>query len=112
MEKFSQRITEKTVQPPKYFDKLKQEIYSLLKENNFSSDGEKMSQFDDDETEEITDKLYNFVQKEKLKEEIATLESINTILVAGPFNYRILNEQIDQLKKRLKSYEVSKVIVK
>jgi hypothetical protein len=102
MEKFSQRITEKNVQSPKYSDKIKQEIYSLIKEN-FSSDGEKMSQLNDEDTEEITDKLYNFVQKEKLKEEIATLESINTILVAGPFNYRVLNEQIEQLRKKLKS---------
>lgn len=106
MEKFTDRLNESIQEQPKFVDKLKQEIYLLLKENVkiLEPSGEKMLQIEDDEIygiDELTDKLYNFVQKEKLKEEILTLESIKTIFVAGPFNFTNLNEQIDQLKKKL-----------
>jgi ribosome-associated translation inhibitor RaiA len=109
MEKFTDRQNESVQEPVKFFDKTKQEIYSLIKETvkaNIEPSGEKMSQIEDAEisltgVDELTDKLYNFVQKEKMKEEIVTLESIKTILVAGPFNFTKLNEQIEQLKKRL-----------
>lgn len=87
-----------SIEQPKFFDKTKQEIYSLLKEN--MKDSDKMSQIDDEtDFDELTDKLYNFVQKEKTKQEIVTLESMKTVLVAGPFNFQILNEQIDKLRK-------------
>jgi len=109
MKTFTDKLNE-SVQPlPKFVDKTKQEIYSLIEDNvkvNIESNGEKMAQVDNVDIsligiDELTDKLYNFVQKEKIKEEIVTLESIKTILVSGPFNYTKLNEQIEQLKKQL-----------
>ena len=105
MKTFTDKLNESIQEQPKFVDKTKQEIYSLIKENVkiLEPSGEKMAQIDDEDfnIDELTDKLYNFVQKEKLKEEISTLESIKTIFVAGPFNFRKLNEQIDELKKKL-----------
>lgn len=111
MDKFTDKINESVkVEQIKFNDRLKQEIYTLLKENvtaNIEPNSDKMAQIDNVDIsltgiDELTDKLYNLVQREKVKEEIVTLESIKTILVAGPFNYSILNEQIEKLKKQIK----------
>ena len=88
MNKFTNQINESHKPLPKFLDKTKQEIYSLINENV--------------KTDELTDKLYGYIQNEKLKGEINILESVKTILVAGPFNYNVLNERIDELKKQLK----------
>lgn len=111
MDKFTDKLNESAkVEQIKFGDRVKQEIYTLVKENvkaNLEPSGDKMAQIDNVDIsltgiDELTDKLYNLVQREKVKEEIATLESIKTILVAGPFNYSVLNEQIEKLKKQLK----------
>lgn len=98
MEKFSS-LNEQTQLQPKYVDKTKQEIYSLIKDSmTVVEPDNKMNQIDID-IDELTNKLYNLVQKEKVKEEISTLESIKTIMITGPFNFQHLNEQIEKLKK-------------
>lgn len=111
MDKFTDKLNESVkVEQIKFNDRLKQEIYTLLKENvttNIEPNSDKMAQIDNVDIsltgiDELTDKLYNLVQREKIKEEIVTLESIKTILVAGPFNYSILNEQIEKLKNQIK----------
>ena len=110
MRKFTDKLNESVQVQPKFVDKTKQEIYSLIKDNvkaNIEPKDGKIAQIDNVDIsltgiDELTDKLYNFIQKEKIKEEIVTLESIKTILVSGPFNYTKLNEQIEQLKKQLK----------
>lgn len=113
MEKFTdKKLNESAKELPKFFDKTKQEIYSLIKEsvkaNIQPNDAEKMAQIDNVDItltgiDELTDKLYNLVQKEKIKEEIMTLESMKVLLSNGnPFNFQTLNEQIEDLKKRIK----------
>jgi len=89
MNKFTNQINESNKPLPKFLDKTKQEIYSLINENV-------------KRTDELTDELYSYIQNEKLKGEINILESVKTILVAGPFNYIVLNDRIDELKKQIK----------
>jgi len=104
MKKFTDSVKESIQTQPKFIDKTKQNLYSILKETVKINDlDDKILQVDDDsELDELTDKLYNFLQNEKLEEKISTLESIKTILVSGPFNFKNLNEQIEQLKKNRK----------
>lgn len=111
MNKFTDQINESYKPLPKFLDKTKEEIYSLIKENvtaDISVPDGKTAEITGNVNislngvDELTDKLYNYIQKEKIKGEINTLESIKTILVAGPFNYTVLNERIDELKKQIK----------
>ena len=113
MNKFTSQINESNKPLPKFLDKTKQEIYSLIKESvtaDISVPDGKSAQITGDANitlngvDELTDKLYNYIQKEKIKGEINTLESIKTILVVGPFNYTVLNERLDELKKQFHDY--------
>lgn len=102
MNKFTSQINESYKPLPKFSDKTKQDLYSLIKENVKIENSDDPSVNSITGVDELTDKLFNYVQKEKIKGEINTLESIKTLLVAGPFNYTVLNERIDDLKSQLK----------
>jgi len=106
MDTFTNKLNESNKPLPKFNDKTKQELYSLIEENVKIN----VEEADDESTDknmslsgvdELTDKLYNYIQKEKIKGEINVLESIKSILVAGPFNLMKLDEQIQILKERL-----------
>ena len=110
MNKFTNQINESAKPLPKFADKTKQDIYSLIKENvkaNIDTPEDKTTQVTGDVNitiggvDELTDKLYNYIQREKTKGEINVLESIKSILVSGPFNLIKLNDRIDELKKQI-----------
>jgi len=109
MNTFTNQINESAKPLPKFNDRTKQDIYALIKENvkaSIDTPEDKTSQDGDVNVsiggvDELTDKLYNYIQREKTKGEINVLESIKSLLVSGPFNLIKLNNKIDELKKQL-----------
>jgi len=110
MDKFTNRVNESNKPLPKFADKTKQELYSLIEENvkaSFDVPEDKTVNISGDVNisltgvDELTDKLYNYIQKEKIKGEINVMESMKSILVSGPFNLIKLNNRIEELKKLL-----------
>lgn len=107
MEKFTKKIN--TFEPiKKYSEKTKNEIYSLIKENvtvridgnNSYIDGN--GDISLNGIEDLTDVLYNYVQQEKAKQEVLTLEKVKLNLALGKvFNIKEVNEHIEAIKKDL-----------
>lgn len=104
MDKFTQKIGKFEVR--KYTDRVKNDIYTLIKENiDVKIDGNKG--FIDgnvdislDGIEELTDVLYNYVQQEKSKQEILTLEQIKLNASIRTINIKNINEYIDNVKNQ------------
>lgn len=88
MKTFSDRINESVQpEPVKFGDKTKENIYLIIK-------GES-------DPDKLTEKIHNFVLREKSKTKLELLESEKTILSIGTFDFSLLNEQIEKLKKEL-----------
>ena len=92
----------------KYTDKTKNEIYTLIKENmTIRVDGNK-GYIDGDADisleglDELTEVLYNYVQQEKAKQEVLTLEKIKLEAAVGNFNIKKINEHIDMINEKYK----------
>lgn len=107
MDKFTEKIGK--FDEHKYADKTKNDIYTYIKENiTIKIDGNK-GYIDDnsdislDGLEELTDVLYNYVQQEKAKQEVLTLEQIKINAAIGSFNVKKINEYIDNLNEKLNS---------
>ncbi len=107
MDKFTNKIGK--FDERKYTDKTKNDIYTFIKENlTVKIDGDKgfMDNNVDisiDGLEDLTDVLYNYVQQEKAKQEIVTLEQIKNTAALGTFNVKGINEHIQFLNEKLNS---------
>ena len=106
MDKFTQKTSK--IEIRKYDDKTKNDIYNIIKENisvNIKNNGYvNNSSVSLDGLEELTDIFYNYIQKEKVKQEILTLEKMKLNTAIGrPFNVKNINEHIENLKEQLKS---------
>jgi len=107
MDKFTEKIGK--FDEHKYADKTKNEIYTYIKENiTIKIDGNKgyidgNSDISLDGLDELTDVLYNYVQQEKAKQEVLTLEQIKINAAIGSFNVKKINEHIDILNEKLNS---------
>jgi len=106
MDKFTNKLGK--FETRKYTDKMKNDIYTLIKENiTVSIDGNNgyISNNVDvslDGIDELTDVLYNYVQQEKAKQEVNTLEQIKLTAAIGTFNMKTINDYIDNLNEKKK----------
>lgn len=106
MDKFTQKIGKFDVR--KYTDRTKNDIYTFIKENiDVRIDGNKgfidgNTDISLDGIEELTDVLYNYVQQEKARQEILTLEQIKLNAAIGSFNVKNINEHIENLNEKYK----------
>lgn len=93
----------------KYTDKTKNEIYSFIKENITVKIDGNTGYIDGnvdislDGLDQLTEVLYNYVQQEKAKQEVITLETVKVTSLTGTLNIKTLNERIDNLNENLKS---------
>lgn len=107
MDKFTNKVGKFDVR--KYTDKTKNDIYTFIKENiTIKIDGNKgyidgNTDISLDGLDELTDVLYNYVQQEKAKQEIVTLEQIKNTASLGTFNVKGINEHIQYLNEKLNS---------
>lgn len=107
MDKFTNKVGKFDVR--KYTDKTKNDIYTIIKENlSVKIDGDKgfmdtNADISIDGLEDLTDVLYNYVQQEKAKQEIVTLEQIKNTAALGVFNVKGINEHIQFLNEKLNS---------
>lgn len=105
MDKFTDKIGK--IDERKFTDKTKNEIYSLIKENvTVKIDGNKgyidgNVDISIEGLEELTDVLYNYVQQEKAKQEVLTLEQIKINAAIGSFNIKTINEHIENINEKL-----------
>lgn len=93
MEKFTSKIGE--IEEKKFTDKTKNKIYSMIKENLSVAES-------DDDTyikgiEDLTNTIYEYIQREKIKQEIATLEKVKITAATGTLNFKQINESIQNL---------------
>ena len=106
MDKFTEKIGK--FDERKYTDKTKNDIYTLIKENvTVKIDGNKgyidgNVDISLEGLDELTDVLYNYVQQEKAKQEVLTLEGVKLNAAIGTFNVKKINEHIDNLNEKLK----------
>jgi len=106
MEKFTNKIG--YIDERKFTDKTKNIIYSFIKENvtikidgnNGYIDGN--TDISLDGLENLTEVLYNYVQQERARQEILTLEQIKINAAIGTFNVKDINEHIENLNEKLK----------
>ena len=107
MEKFTNKIG--SFDDHKYTDKTKNEIYSLIKENVAVKIDGNTGYIDGDMDisldgiEDLTEVLYNYVQQERAKQEILTLEKIKVNVAVGSFNMKEINSHIDKINEKLNS---------
>jgi len=107
MEKFTSKIG--SFDDRKYTDKTKNKLYSLIKENiSVKIDGNRGYIDGDidislDGIEDLTEVLYNYVQQERAKQEILTLEKVKVNYAVGSFNVKEINEHIDNLNEKMNS---------
>ena len=107
MDKFTNKVGKFDVR--KYTDKTKNDIYTFIKENiTIKIDGNKgyidgNTDISLDGLDDLTDVLYNYVQQEKAKQEIVTLEQIKNTASLGFFNVKGINEHIQNLTEKLNS---------
>jgi len=105
MDKFTEKIGK--FDERKYTDKTKNDIYTLIKENiTVKIDGNKgyidgNADISLEGLDELTDVLYNYVQQEKAKQEILTLEQIKINAAIGSFNIKGINEHIENINQNL-----------
>jgi hypothetical protein len=106
MDKFTQKIGK--FDERKYTDKTKNDIYTFIKENiTIKIDGDRgyideTADISLDGLEELTDVLYNYVQQEKAKQEVITLEGIKLNAAIGTINIKTINEHIENLNEKYK----------
>jgi len=106
MKKFTKKIG--SINERKFIDKTKNTIYSFIKENiTIKIDGNKgyidgNVDISLDGIEDLTEVLYNYVQQEKAKQEVLTLEKIKINASIGSFNIKEINEHIENLNEKLK----------
>lgn len=107
MEKFTNKVG--SLDERKFTDKTKNAIYSFIKENiTIKIDGNKgyidgdTADISLDGFENLTEVLYNYVQQERAKQEILTLESVKVNASIGTFNVKEINDHIELLNEKLK----------
>lgn len=93
MKKFTSKIGE--IEENKFTDRTKNKIYSMIKENLSIAES-------DDDTyirgiEDLTNTIYEYIQKEKIKQEILTLEKVKITAATGTLNFKQINESIQNL---------------
>lgn len=99
MDKFSSKIDK--IEERKFVDKTKNEIYEIIKENisvNISRNNATIRGMED-----LTNNIFDYIQKERAKQEILTLERMKLNVSVGIFNIQEINEHIDNLKNMIKS---------
>lgn len=107
MDKFTKKVGKFDVR--KYTDKTKNDLYTFIKENiTIRIDGNKgyidrNIDISLDGLDDLTEALYNYVQQEKAKQEILTLEQIKNTASLGFFNVKVINEHIQNLNEKLNS---------
>lgn len=107
MDKFTQKIGKK-IDVRKYNDKTKNDIYSIIKENiSILIDGNSSYDHNSDISleglDELTNVLYDYIQQEKAKQEVLTLEKIKLNAALGrSFDIKEVNEHIESLNEKYK----------
>lgn len=106
MDKFTNKLGKFDTR--KYTDKTKNEIYSFIKENitvNIDGNNSYINNVDIslEGLDQLTEILYNYVQQEKAKQEVITLESVKLNSLTGTLNIKNINDRIDNLNEKLKS---------
>jgi hypothetical protein len=100
MDKFTNKIGK--IDSRRYTDKTKNDIYNMIKEHlSVRIDGNEEyvdSDLSINGLEELTDVLYNYVQQEKTKQDIATLERVKLHISIGTLNLKSINEYIEDTK--------------
>jgi hypothetical protein len=104
MDKFTDKLYK--FDERKYTNKVKNDIYAFIKEHiGISIDGDANINGNADITldgvDELTDVLYNYIQQEKTKQEILTLEQIKLNVAVGNFDMRGINEHIESLNEKV-----------
>jgi hypothetical protein len=108
MEKFTNKID--FIDERKFTDKTKNEIYSLIKENLSVKidgntgyiDGGIDADISLEGIEDLTEVLYNYVQQERAKQEVLTLEKVKINYAVGSFNVKEINEHIEMINEKYK----------
>jgi len=106
MKKFTDKIG--SIDERKYTDKTKNDIYSFIKENvTVKIDGntgyiDGNVDISIDGIEDLTEVLYNYVQQERAKQEVLTLEKVKINAAVGTFNVKEINDHIESLNEKLK----------
>lgn len=106
MDKFTNKIGQ--IDQRKYSDRTKNDIYNFIKENlTIKIDGDRgyidgNTDISLDGLDELTDVLYNYVQQEKARQEILTLERVKVTAAVGNFNFSQINDQIENLNEKYK----------
>lgn len=102
MDKFTNKIGK--IDERKYTDKTRNDIYSFIKENVTVRIDGNIGYIDGDISldgvEDLTEVLYNYVQQEKAKQEVLTLEKIKAEAAVGSFNFQKINEHIDMINEK------------
>lgn len=104
MDKFTNKLGK--IENRKYNDKTKNDIYRFIKENlTIKIEGDKgyingNADISLDGLEELTDVLYNYVQQEKAKQEVITLEKLKINSAMGHINIKEINEYIDNVNEK------------
>lgn len=107
MDKFTSKIGK--FEEHKYADKTRNDIYTFIKENlTVKIDGNKgyidgNTDISLDGIEQLTDVLYNYVQQEKAKQEVLTLENIKAKAYVGNFDVKDINERIENINEKYKA---------
>jgi hypothetical protein len=106
MDKFTNKIG--NFEEHKYADKIKNDIYGFIKENlTVKIDGNKgyidgNVDISLDGIDQLTEILYNYVQQEKAKQEVLTLEHIKAKAYTGSFDVKGINDQITSVNEKYK----------
>lgn len=106
MDKFTNKIGK--FDERKYTDKTKNDIYTFIKENiTVKIDGDRgyidgNADISLDGLEELTDVLYNYVQQEKAKQEILTLEQVKLNGSIRNLNVKSINDYIESVNEKYK----------
>lgn len=107
MEKFTTKAS--SIEERKFTDKTKNTIYSLIKENiTIKIDGNNKGYIDGNSDislegfEDLTEVLYNYVQQERAKQEVLTLESVKVNAAVGNFDVKKINDHIENLNEKYK----------
>jgi len=106
MDTFTNKIGK--IDEHKFADKIKNDIYSYIKENlTVKIDGNKgyidgNADISLEGIEELTEVLYNYVQQEKAKQEVLTLEKVKLDAAVGIFDFKKINEHIELINEKYK----------
>jgi hypothetical protein len=107
MDKFTNKLGK--FDERKYTDKTKNDIYTIIKENiTVKIDGDRgyidgNADISLEGLEELTDVLYNYVQQEKAKQEVLTLEQVKLNGAIRNLNVQKINEYIESVNEKYKA---------